>query len=167
MLKRNTSDSFPGADFVAADPVSAADCCLQQSVALIIVQLRILDIPFIMRGGRLYFDQSDAGQITMCQGAAPLITGMSTTDWDDAAVVSIQCSDMGAVQGEVWVGDAATWAASVLRVEQTVDTWVPPNIGITTVQGGFPNSPPPAYAYVMNGCGRPSAAGYEIAWTGL
>jgi len=149
---------------VAADPVSGADCCLQQSVALIIVQLRILDVPFIIRGGRLYFDQSSAGQLDMCLGVAPGISSMDTNQWDDAEAHQLICTDMGAVEGECWVGDAATWAGSVLKVEQTVDLWDPPDLHITSVKGGFPWSPPPAYAYVLNGCGRPNAVGFEIAW---
>lgn len=164
MLKRNTSDSYPGADFVAANPVSGADCCMQQSVQLIIVQLRVLGIPFILRGGRLYFDQADAGQVDMCQGVAPTISGMDSPNWEDAAARSIEAADKGAVEGEVWVGDAATWAASVLKVQQTVDLWAGANIEVTAVKGGFPTSPPAAYVYVMNGCGRQNAVGYEIAW---
>lgn len=164
MLKRNTSDSFPGADFVAADPVSVEDCCLHQSVASIITELRAEGIPFIMRGGRLYFDQGDDEQEIMCQGPAPEISGMDATDWEDNVTRLVTVDDKGVAEGEVWVGDAATWAGSVVKVEQTVDTWAGDDIEITTVQGVFELSPPAAYVYVINGCGRVSAVGSEIAW---
>lgn len=164
MLKPNTSDSYPGADFVAADPVSSADCCQQQSVALLIVQLRILNAPFIMRGGKLYFEQAAAAQLDMCLGAAPTISALDSNDWDDAETRLITAANKGAVEGEVWVGDSATWAGSVLKVEQTVVTWAGADIEITTVKGGFGWSPPPGYVYVVNACGRPNAVGYEMAW---
>jgi hypothetical protein len=89
---------------------------------------------------------------------------MDNTDWEDAVARQLTVDDKGEVEGEVWVGDAATWDGSVLKVEQTVDTWAGATIDITTVKGAFPTSPPAAYAYVLNGCGRPNAVGSEMAW---
>lgn len=164
MLGRNTSDSYPGADFVAADPVSEAECCLHQSVSSIIDELRSEGIPFIIRGGTLYFDQGDDEQEIMCQGAAPEISGMDNDQWENGVTRLIEVANKGVAEGEVWVGDAATWAGSVLKVEQTVDVWAGDDIEITTVMGGFGESPPPAYVYVFNGCGRGNVVGFEIAW---
>lgn len=164
MLKRNTSDSYPGADFVAADPITAAECCQHQSVASMIAALVALGAPYIMRGGKLFFDQAAMDQVTMCTGPAPDIQGMSATDWEDGMPIQIDVDDRGEPPGEVWVGSNANFGASMTLVEQTVNLWSPGDIQITSVQGGFGTSPPPAFCFVVNNCGRPNLVGFQIAW---
>lgn len=161
MLKPNTSDSFPGADYVAADPVSAEECCLHQSVAAMIVALRAADKPFIMRGGRLYFDQAGADLLTMCSGAAPTISGIDPLAIVVDLVSDITCTGAGAVEGEVWLGSANTWAGSGVKVEQNVQGWADTSIGITGIRGALPAAPTKVYCYVFNACDRGNVAGFE------
>lgn len=163
MLKLNTSDSFPGADFVAADPVSGLECCQHQSVALIIAQLRILGKPFIMRGGRLYFDQDPGDELTMCKGPDPAVTGSDPTPYEVTSAGEVAGTNFGVDQGKVWIGNASTYEGSSVKVEQTMDQWADELIDITVVKDGLPLDPTPVWVFVENTCGRITAAGWQTS----
>lgn len=164
MLKRNTSDSFPGADFVAADPIAAEECCLYSTTAELAAMLGSLGVPYVFRMGKLWWDAEAAALQNLCFGAAPTISDVIPAAFGHDEGVSVVAAQKGEVEGEVWVGDAATWAESVVKVQQTVTTWPGETIAVQTVIGEFGASPPPAYVYVFNACGRGNAVGFEIEW---
>lgn len=163
-LKANESDSFPGARLVAVNPITSGECCQHATTESLAVAVLAAGGAATFRGGKLFLEVSEGTELDVCSGPAPTISGMDSDQWENNVTRLIQGVDKGTAEGEVWVGDAATWDASVLRVQQTVDTWLGDDIEITTVQGGFPLSPPVAYAYVFNACGRPNAVGFEMAW---
>lgn len=163
MLKQNTSDSFPGADFVAADPVSSADCCKHQSVGALIAALVALGKPYTMRGGRLYFDQEAADQLTMCKGVDPSPTGAFPDPFETEAAGEVTGTGFDASEGKVWLGNAATYAGSSIKVEQTITDWADEQIFITAVRGELAQAPASVWVFVENACGRISSVGFEHA----
>lgn len=163
MLKRNTSDSYRGADFVAADPIAPEECCLFSTVKDLAAALSSFGVAYVFRAGKLWWDAEEAARQNLCFGVAPAPTGMQNTDVEDTVANAVTNDDFGAEEGKVWIADAADWDEAVVKVEQTVDLWTDDDIDFTAVQGELPASPPAAYVFVENACGRRNAVGFEVA----
>lgn len=163
MLRENDGDSFPGATHYAFAPVSSGECCLLQSVDALSAALSAAGHSYTFRGGRLFFEISDEDLEDLCKGPEPNPTGMDNTDLEDGTPRQVTGTDFGPSEGELWLGNAATWAGSGVKVEQTVDVWTATQIDFTVVQGALPESPPAAYLYVFNACVRANAVGFEVA----
>ncbi|GAH89012.1 unnamed protein product, partial [marine sediment metagenome] len=155
--------SYPGADFVAADPIGPGECCLYSTTAELAGILGSLGVPYILRMGKLWWDGEAAALQNLCFGPAPAPTGMGNTDVEDGVVNAVSNDDFGVEEGKVWLADSSNWDSAVVKVEQTIDVWVDSEIDFTAVQGGLPASPPAAYLFVENACGRRNAVGFEVA----
>ncbi|GAH74038.1 unnamed protein product, partial [marine sediment metagenome] len=71
MLVENKSDSYPGAAYVVGNPVSAEDCCLKRSMAVIAAAADSAGYPYTIRGGVLYLDVSEGQLEDFCKGLEP------------------------------------------------------------------------------------------------
>lgn len=156
MLRENDSDSFPGAPYVAANPISGNECCLHSTMASLVDALVAAGAPYTFRGGRLFFDTAAAALDTICRAQAPNPEGMQSTDLEDFTPNSVIGTLFGEDEGEVWVTSTPNFELAPIRVEQTVDVWGDEQVEFTAVQGGLPTSPPMVYLWVVNACGRPS-----------
>ena len=163
MLKVSQSDSFPGARYVAADPISESEFCLARSVQLIADVCDAGGYPYTIRMGKIFFDMDAAEYMDASKGVEPAPTGMMNTDVEDGIANAVTDADFGGETGKVWIADNATWDSAEVKVEQTVDVWTDEDSDFTAVQGGLPVSPPAAYLFVENACGRRNAVGFEVA----
>ncbi|MCP4650974.1 MAG: PQQ-binding-like beta-propeller repeat protein [PVC group bacterium] len=89
----------------------------------------------------------------------PSISGVDPTSFMDSDTgIDISGADFGASQGTgiLEIGDAATYAACVTKVSQTVTSWADDTITFTAVQGAL--TPGTVYLYVTDDNGHVSAA---------
>ena len=122
--------------------------------------------PYTVKGGVVHVDASLAEIRTVCFIGEPTITQLWPDPLQTVGSWSIDGSNFGTVEGEVWLGDAATWEGSETRVKQTVSGWDPEAIGMSVVvQDGLPLSPAHVYVYVINDCGERNAVGFETEIT--
>lgn len=161
MLKRNTSDSYPGATYVGSDPVSEAECCLLRSVAAIAAAADASGAPYAIRGGRIFVDISDEDKVDLCLGLEPAPASTVPPIMQVASSAEVAGTSFGAVEGELWLTENADWELSLTKVEQTVTAWLDELITITVVGDGLPESPTKVYLWVINACGRRNLVGLE------
>ena len=162
MLKANPGPGYPGAFYVASEPVTAANCCLAQSVQLLAAVCVSVGVAYSIIGGEIFMEITSPDLLDECQGLAPTCGDMMSEDVENGIANTVATTNAGAVEGEVWLGDAATYAGSVVLVQQTVDAWADISVDFTAVQGAHGASPPPLYLYVLNACGRPNAVGRTV-----
>lgn len=165
-LIANETDSFPGANQLAVAPFSSADCCLFATVELLSQELGRLGIPCTLRAGQLFFEETDAALLTMCSGPAPTVTSVFPDPMMDGQPNDVVGTSFGAIEGEVFITDAATFEGSVLKVLQTIGDWDLELIDIQVVRGGLPMPPTKVYVYAFNACGRGNLVGFETTMAG-
>lgn len=160
-IRRNDSDSFPGAASAFVPPVTSADCCLFSTVQEMAEEAAAAGWPYTVKGGQVFVDASLVQIGTVCFIGEPTISGLVP----DPLIVNpwvVNGTNYGSVQGEVWLGNASTWAGSGIRVEQNVAAWGGAAINMNPpVQDGLPAAPAHVYVYVINDCGERNAAGFE------
>lgn len=160
MLKRNTSDSFPGATYVAANPVSETECCLLRSVAAIAAAADAGGMPYTIRMGKIFVDITDEGKLDSCLGVEPGPDSTLPLPMVLAESATVGGTSFGAAEGEVWLTENGDWDASAQKVKQTVVVWGDESITITVIGDELPESPADVYLWVFNGCGRRNAVGF-------
>ncbi len=161
MLKVNTSDSFPGAGYVAGNPVTEEECCLLRSVAAIAAAADAGGIPYTIRMGKIWVDITAGGVLDSCLGVEPAPASTVPAIMEVAASAEALGTSFGALQGELWLTENADWDLSMTKVEQTVTEWLDEGITITVVGDGLPESPTKVYLWVINACGRRNLVGLE------
>ena len=161
MLKPNTSDSYPGAAFVAADPVSSAECCAAQSTAALVAGAVAAGYPYIFRGGRLFIDATEEQITALCAGVLPIPTSFSADPMIIGTANDCLGTLFGASAGTFWLTDHAVWGSEAVKVEQTIGLWEVDAIDFDVVQDGLPTTPTKIYGYVETLCGAVNAAGLE------
>lgn len=167
-IRRNDSDSFPGAQSLFVPPVVKGDCCLFQDVQSMMAHAAAEGWPATVKGGVAHVSASLAEIQTVCLIGEP----NAVTPVPDPLVMlqtwNITGFDFGLVEGEVWLGSAATWAGSGTKVQQNVNAWSAETISmLQPVQGGLPLHPAHVYLYVINDCGERNAVGTETELTEL
>jgi hypothetical protein len=161
MLKENTSDSYPGAGYVAVDPVTSAECCSLQSEAAIVAGCVAAGYAYIYRAGRLWIGADVAQMLALCQGVLPIPASFSADPMTVGAAYDCVGTLFGAVEGTFWLTDDGTWGSEGVKVGQTIGLWEVDNIDFDVVKGGLPVSPTKIYGYVETLCGAVNAAGLE------
>ena len=161
MLKENTSDSFPGANYVARDPIAPAECCAYWTVAGLLPRLVGEGKPYIFRGGRLYFEATPAELAAICAGWEPEPTAFSADPLIPTDPYYIAGTLFGAAEGRFWLTDAAAWGEEVYIQEQAVIAWAADKVDFTATQDSLPLEPTPVYGYVETACGMINQVGVE------
>lgn len=161
MLKRNTSDSFPAAEFVAADPVSEAECCGARSTDALVAGCVAEGYPYVFRAGRLWIDASAEQIAVLCQGALPLPTSFSADPMTVSSPAWVYGTLFGTDQGKFWLTDNGTWGSEGVKVQQTIGIWDHDEIDFDVIKGGLPVAPTKIYGYVETYCGAVNPAGLE------
>ncbi|MBA7690485.1 hypothetical protein ES703_99013 [subsurface metagenome] len=161
-IRVNTSDSFPGAQSAFIPPVVKGDCCLFQDVQSMMAHASEQGWPATVKGGVAYVKAS----LAQIQGVCLIGVPNAVTPVPDPIVLlqtwNITGFLFGIVEGEVWLGSAATWAGSGTKVQQNVNAWSWETISMfQPVQGGLPLSPAHVYLYVINDCGQRNPVGTE------
>ncbi len=164
MLVANTGERYPGAFFVGAAVVTEVECCLAQSVQLLAAAAVAAGVAYSIVEGKIFMEIGAAELLDECKGEAPTIATLPGAAMVDGVSVFGTGLNYGVTEGEVWVGDAASFASSVLLVESSVDIWTPTRVDFTPIQGAFGLSPPPVWVYFLNACGRPNLVGFPATW---
>ena len=161
-IRRNDSDSFPGAQSAFIPPVVKGDCCLFQDVQTMMGHAAAEGWPATVKGGVCYVKASLAEIQGVCLIGEPIITQVVPDPIVVGAEWTVPGFNFGAVEGELWLGNAATWAGSGTRVQQGVSFWSGFSIGADApVLDGLAQSPAHVYIYVINDCGQRNAVGFE------
>lgn len=166
MLKENTSDSYPGANLVATDPIAPAACCAYSTVAGLLPVVIAAGKPYIFRGGRLYFHATPAQLTSMCVGPDPAPTAFNDTDMIIDVEYWLVGTLFGTATGRFWLTDDPAWGEELVIVEQTVNDWAATRVDFTTVLDGLPTGPTKVYGYVETACGPVNAVGMECELSG-
>lgn len=159
MLKVSKSDSFPGARYVAGDPILESEFCKAQSVQLIAGVCDAGGYPYTIRMGKIFVDMSEADFLDESQGEEPAPTGINMEPMVVGVGNFATGTLFGTEDGRVWVSDNAVWGAEVVLVEQTMTSWGVAQVDFDPVRGGLPQHPTPVYVYIENACGRVNLAG--------
>lgn len=162
MLKKNTSDSYPGANYVAADPVTEAECCLLRSVAAIAAAADAGAYPYAVRMGMIFVDIDDASKLNACQGLEPVVTLVEPDPLIEEGGGTVTGTEFGLPQGVLWITDNVAWGAEAVQVEQVAGPWTDTSIDFTVASDELPTSPAKAWLYVQNACGRVNLVGFEV-----
>lgn len=161
MLKLNTSDSFPGATYVAANPVASAECCARTSTAAIVTACVAEGYPYIYRAGQLWIACSPAQMTALCAGVIPIPTSFSADPMIVGTANDILGTLFQAVEGLLWLTDHGTWGSEAVKVQQVIGLWEVEAIDFDVTKGGLPVAPTKIYGYVETLCGAVNAAGLE------
>lgn len=161
MLVENQTDSYPGAAYVAADPVTSGQCCLAQSMAAIAAAADAAGHAYVIRGGALYLDVSAAELEDLCKGLEPAPATINSDPMTEGVPTFVAGTLFGSVEGDLWLTDNAAWGSEGVKVQQTVSVWGPPQVDFTPVMGGLPVDPNPCWLYVENACGRANLVGLQ------
>lgn len=158
----NDSDSFPGAAAIAEPPYSWADCCKYGTLEELYNAMQAAGHACTFRGGKVYVEQTVAQLVTACAVAAPTVTGVNPDPLNDGGIFTTGGTGFQAAGGELWLADAATWAGSVVKVEQTTSAWGDTSVTVPSLnRGGLPLDPAHVYVYVYTRCGQRNAVGFE------
>lgn len=161
MLRGNDSDSFPGANWVGADPVTSGECCQRQSIALMAAAAAALGLPYTIKGAQIFLDASPGELNDLCLGDEPAPTSFDADPMDEGAEHHCLGTKFGGVEGKFYLTEASTWVASQNRVQQGGISWGDTDITFTMAGDGLVTTPTKIYGYVENACGRVNAAGLE------
>lgn len=165
-IRVNNSDSFPGAESLFVPPVVKADCCLFQTRQAMAEHAAAEGWPYTIKGGVVHVDASLAEIQTVCLIGEPTITGLDPDPIVAAAGLGVTGTNFGTVEGELWLGNASTWAGSSTRIQQPIQSWGAENVICPAVaQDGLPGPPDHVYVYVINDCGERNAVGYETEFS--
>lgn len=162
VLKANTSDSFPGAAYVASDPVTAGECCLHATIAGLADAVAAEGVAYTFRGGRLYINGTAANIEDVCSGDEPVVTLVEPDPLIEDGGGTVTGTDFALPQGKLWITDNVAWGAEGVKVEQVAGPWSDTSIDFTVALNGLPQDPAHAWLYVENDCGRANLVGYEL-----
>jgi len=143
-------------------PVTKADCCLFQTVQEMAENAAAEGWAYTIKGGVVHLDASLEDVAGVCFIGESVIDSVDPDPLEWGAPWTVNGSNFGDVEGEVWLGSAATWEGSTTKVELAVSAWGPTVVGGTEViVDGLPYSPSHVYVYVINDCGERNAVGFE------
>jgi len=143
-------------------PVTKADCCLFQTVQEMAENAAAEGWAYTIKGGVVHLDASLEDVAGVCFIGESVIGSLLPDPVLLGVAWTVSGSNFGEVEGEVWLGSAATWEGSVVKVEQNVSLWTEESIGMAEpVQGGLPLDPEHVYVYVINDCGERNTVGFE------
>lgn len=161
MLKVNTSDSFPGALYVASNPIEDGECCAMATAAAIGAACAAAGYPHTYRMGRLWVDCTEEQMAAICAGVIPIPTSFSNDPLTVDGAENIYGSLFQETEGSFWLTDNAVWGDEGVKVLQVIGLWSHNDIDFTVTKGGLAEAPAKIYGYVETPCGAVNAAGYE------
>lgn len=164
MLKVNATGKYPGAGYFGAGTIEASECCGLYTVAELAAMCGAAGYPYIVIGGEVFMEISSGQLATACAVSPPDVDQMDSADLVNGEAREVLVDYSGAREGEVWVGDNATWGSCVELVEQTVTAWIEGQVNITCVDGTFVDGPYVAYLFVQSACGARNAVGFPVTW---
>jgi len=167
-IRRNDSDSYPGANSLFVAPVTKADCCLFQTVQAMMEHARAQGWPATVKGGQCMVDASLAQIQTVCLIGEPEISSVVPDPLQEVMPWEVHGSNFGLVIGEVWLASHDTWEASTTKVRQTEPGWSDTLLAVSLpTMDGLPSLPEHVYVYVINHCGQRNAVGCETEYQAL
>lgn len=159
-LNENKTDSYPGAEWQASEPIGKSDCCQGQSVPLMAGKLATAGLPYIVKGGAIFIDATAEEIATACGIGTPTISNANPIAGVTGTHVTTTGTNYGAVQGKAWLTNAATWAGSSIFVEQGIQSWATGQVVFSAAQDSLPIEPEFVYIYIENDCGERNTAGW-------
>jgi hypothetical protein len=123
MLYAKRTTAFPGAQSIAVPPVTALDCAAHPSLDDLVRAESAAGHGATIRQGRGFLEEPLSGLAVLCALPTPVITGSTPDPVEDLELETTVGTQFGAVAGEVWIGNAPTWALSTHVKKQTTSFW--------------------------------------------